>query len=436
MKVLVSAWACNPREGSESGIGWNWVRAIKKNHDAHVLTARCQREWIEAEVRSRPEEFSNVQFHYVEPALWAYDRNSRFWKWQGTKPLLVPVFHRYYRMWLRAAYAGGRDLHRRHHFDLVHQLTFEGFRFPGHLWKLDIPFVWGPIGGIEDVPWRLLPLMGVGGAAYHATRNAINSAHRTLLLAPRKAFRRAGAVIAATSGTQSAIRRFYGVDSEVTCEISTPAVSTREFAARGPGEPLRIAWSGLHLHRKALHLLLQALPSVTGDWRLDIYGDGPCHRQWQQLASRLGLDDRCTWHGQVPRQAVLDGFRRAHLFVCTSLMDLTSTVIIEALGYGLPVVCPDLYGFSDAVTDECGIKLSTGSPGALVRNLAAAISSLEADEARRRRLAAGALRRGSEFTWEVKVAAVNRAYERATAVRPTPAIRRDESQVQALRSQT
>jgi len=413
VKILLGAWACNPRQGSEAAVGWAWLAAIKDRHDVYVLTARYQRDWIEAEVSKRPDEFSRVRFHYVEPPLWPYDHTSGFWRWQGNIPLLVPLFHRYYHRWMRAAYKTACELNHRFHFDLAHQLTFVGFRFPGHLWKLGIPFVWGPIGGLENIPWRLLPAMGVGGAAYYAARNVVNSSHKRFLPAPRKAFRRASAVIAATSGIQAEILRWYGVPSEVISEVSVPFEATTEFALRAPCEPLLIAWSGLHLPGKALQLLLRGLRATPGNWHLDIYGDGPCRSQWESLASRLGVAARCTWHGQVSRDEALSGLRRAHLFVITSLKDLTSTVIIEALAQGVPVICPDHCGFSDVVTDECGIKLPIHSTGEFEQHLARAVAELASDEKRRQRLAAGALRRALAYSPEAKAEAIERVYRDA-----------------------
>ncbi len=412
MKILVSAWACNPRQGSESGVGWTWLSAIMDRHEVHVLTAGHQREWIEAEIRSRPGDYARVRFHYVEPPLWRHDRTNSFWQWQANKPLLVPVFHRYYHRWMRAAYGAALELNRKHQFDLVHQLTFVGFRFPGHLWKLQVPFVWGPIGGLENTPWRLLPIMGTRGAAYYAGRNVVNSLHKRFLRSPRKAFRRASAVIAATSGIQSEILRWYGVSSEVVSEVTAPSEISTAFALRAPGEPLRLAWSGHHLPGKALQLLLHALHTTPGNWHLDIYGDGPCRNQWQRLASRLGIAERCTWHGQVSRDEALDELRCAHLLVITSLKDLTSTVSIEALACGVPVLCPDHCGFADVVTDDCGIKLPINSARQFISALSNAIAVIDGDEGLRRRLAAGALRRASNFSLDQKAERIDQIYSR------------------------
>lgn len=415
MKVLIGAWACNPNEGSESAVGWSWLNSIKRFHEVWVITSANQKESIEQAVSQHPGEFSNVQFRYVEPQRWRYDRNSKFWRWQASLPILVPVFHVYYDLWQRAAYRAAQELQEHIQFDLVHQLTFVGFRFPGYLWKLKLPFVWGPIGGLDNMPWRLMPALGLGGAAHYAGRNLVNSLHRRFLRRPRKAFAAAGpGIIAATGGIQRQIRRSYNARAQVICEVGLPGRVNDTYFLRNEGEAIRLVWSGLHLSRKALPLLLQALYRLRGNvnWRLDIYGDGPRRQRWYQLATRLGLQDRCTWHGQVSREAALVGLQKAHLFVITSLQDLTSTVLIEALANGVPVVCPDHCGFSDVMTPECGLKLPIQSLEEFKRGLASTISNIYADEKHRRYLAAGALQRARSFSWETKGEAINQVYDR------------------------
>ena len=411
MKVLACAYACSPLRGSEDGVGWGWVNAIARNYEVWVLTAEHHRRDIEAELRNRPDCYDNLHFVYVEEKSWHYRPTPAWIRVENS--IVKPAMNWAYRSWLRGAFLLGSRLHRKIGFDLFHQITYVGFRFPGYLWKLDVPFVWGPIGGLENTPWRLVPAMGVQGAAYYAARNIVNSWHKRFLRAPRKAFRRASAVIAATSGIQAEILRWYGVPSEVISEVGAPIEAAKELALRAPAEPLRIAWSGLHLPGKALQLLLRALHANPANWHLDIYGDGPCRGQWQSLASRLGIDARCTWHGQVPRYEALNGLRRAHVFVITSLKDLTSTVIIEALAQGVPVICPDHCGFSDAVTDECGIKLPIRSAREFEQRLAGAVAQLASDEERRQQLAGGALRRARAYSLEAKAEAVERVYHDA-----------------------
>ena len=178
--------------------------------------------------------------------------------------------------------------------------------------------------------------------------------------------------------------------------------------------------AGVYLPGKALHLLLRALSHVpdTTDWRLDIYGDGPCKLKWQRLAAGFGIDSRCTWHGQVSRAEALAGLKSTHLFVTTSLKDLTSTVILEALANGVPVICPDHCGFSDVVSDRCGVRIPIRNVREFEAGLSRAIIEIARDETMRRRLATGALRSAREFSWEAKAEAIDRVYRRVLAARP------------------
>ena len=413
MKVLACAYACNPFHGSEEGVGWGWVNAIAQHHEVWVLTAAYHRRDVEEALRRQPEKRGRLHFAYVEEKPWHYRPTPAWIRVENS--IIKPIMNWAYRSWLISAFVLGKQLHREIDFDLAHQITYVGFRFPGHLWKLDVPFVWGPIGGLENTPWRLLPTMGPRGAMYYGARNVVNSMHRRFLRQPRKAFAAAGpGVIAAISSIQREIRRWYGVNSQVICEVGLPPKTADTYPLRANGEPLRLAWSGRHLPGKALHLLLRALSRLpeSVDWRLDIYGDGPLRMGWQQLASRLGIELRCIWHGQVPRTEALEGLKSAHLFVTTSLKDLTSTVILEALANGVPVVCPDHCGFADVVNEYCGIKIPIGNVREFETGLSRAIVAIARDETMRRRLAEGALLRARDYSWEAKAEAIDRVYNR------------------------
>jgi glycosyltransferase involved in cell wall biosynthesis len=95
----------------------------------------------------------------------------------------------------------------------------------------------------------------------------------------------------------------------------------------------------------------------------------------------------------------------AHVLVVTSVYDLVSSVVVEALANGLPVICPDHSGFKDAITPECGIKMPASSKRHLVRGFTDTIHlRLEADL--RWELPIGALARSTAYRQEDKVRAI------------------------------
>jgi glycosyltransferase involved in cell wall biosynthesis len=406
LKVLVGAYACSPSRGSEPGVGWGWVEAISKYHDLWVLTGDQCRQDIEAELSRRPELQGRMRFYYIPRVR--HLRAEKIWP--------PSYLYTYKHQWQKAAFEAGKRLQGEVGFDLVHQLTYVGFRLPGMLWQLGLPFVWGPIGGLEQTTWALIPALGLRGALYLLARNLWNDWDRRFSRTPRLAFERAdGAIIAATSGIQKEIRRFYGHESTVISEIGLPPVTRETPVRRLSSEPLHLLWCGRHIPGKALPFLFSALQQLPPhfEWKLTIVGDGPSSAHWRRLAQAKGVSDRCEWLGQVARETVLRRMQTAHAFVVTSVYDLTSTVVVEALANGLPVVCPDHCGFKDAITPECGIKVPASSQRRLVRGLAHSIRQLF-EEDRRWELARGALARSAAYHWEAKARAVDGIYRDRT----------------------
>jgi glycosyltransferase involved in cell wall biosynthesis len=431
LKVLASAFACNPYKGSEHGVGWGWVTAIAGDHDVHVLVADFEREDIQKWLTDHPEFHEKAVFHFVPHRFYHYTNKSKLWlkiENSGFKPIM----NLSYRLWLRDSYKLARNLNREHAFDLAHLITYVGFRFPGHLWRLDIPFVWGPIGGLQNTPWQMLPLLGTRGALYYAMRNLINTYHKRCLVSCKRAFTKAGdGIIAATEGIRKEIRKHYGIDSTVVCEVGPPERIATNHSIRKDDEPIVLSWSGEHLPGKALPLLLRSLAKLHADidWRLEILGDGPCTKQWERLSLKLGISKRCCWHGKVSRADAIKIIHDSHVFIITSLKDLTSTVLLEALSQGVPVVCLDHCGFADIVDDACGIKISIDRVSSIPDRLAEAIEDLWRDELLRRKMAKSALEKIGRFTWDRKMETVNELYAGVTCLCRSPRMDRAGAQI-------
>lgn len=167
---------------------------------------------------------------------------------------------------------------------------------------------------------------------------------------------------------------------------------------------MNIVWSGIHEQRKALPVLMKSIASLK-DVQLSVLGEGSKTKQWKKMAHRLGLDNLITWHGWLPKEEAIKVVDDADIFVITSLRDLTSTVLLEALSLGKPVVCLDHCGFSDVVDESCGIKIPIGKPKEVVEGFAEAIRRM-VDPSLRERLSLGASRKASEYAWSKKRASL------------------------------
>lgn len=402
LKILVSAYACSPDRGSEPGMGWNFVYGLNKHHEIHVIAE--QKKW-ESPVRSfqrkYPEETDNLTFHFIEKK-----RNKPLRK------IWPPSYYWYYNDWQKKAYKLALQLEEDEDFDIIHQLNMVGYREPGYLWKMDKPFVWGPIGGLENSPWRFLPSLGPKGFLFYTGRNIYNAMQRKFLKRPQKAARRKNArLIAATPSNRQWIQKLWGVDADIICEVGQEETADSiMLSEREKKEPLKIVWSGQHTSGKNLPLLFEALKQSDFPFELHILGNGEMTEKWKSKAAEADIQKQCRWYGWVEREEALEVMNDGHVFAITSISDLTSTVTLEALSYGLPVVCLNHCGFAHAVTRQCGIKVPVDTPEKAARYFAQAFKRLYDDEDRRQKLSKGAIERAKDFSWERKIKELNTIY--------------------------
>ena len=408
MKILISSYACSPNEGSEQGVGWGFVSCLCKYHDLYVLVDSKYKNQIEEYICLYPDSCvsKTVKFVFIKrlrsPTLEKIWPQSYYWT---------------YREWHKRAFKHSEELHSYIGFDVAHQLTMVGFREPGYLWKLNIPFIWGPVGGMGLFPWSFIPKVGMHGALYYIGYNLINILQMRYARRPKIAAKRSSVLLAINNENKDLIKHYLSSESKVCIPVGPPPSVTETILIRQSNEPYRIVWVGLHLPRKALNLGLEAL-SILGnavDWELHILGGGAYSEIWKNQAKKLEIYDRCRFYGNVSRDNVLKILKNSHVHLFTSLREGTPSVIVEAFSFALPTICLDISGMQDMVNDSCGIKVSVDSPTETVQALAIALKHLADDEILRQRLSKGALKRSLDFSWENKIDILNSAYSDAVA---------------------
>jgi len=163
-----------------------------------------------------------------------------------------------------------------------------------------------------------------------------------------------------------------------------------------------------------LQALTQLPPSAS--WTLDVLGEGIMSASWKLMAARLGLDDRVTFHGYVPREQVVELMDRGEVYVFPSVLEGWPTVIAESLSLGMPVVTTDLHGMRDMVTPSCGRLVPADGPASIITGLQQALSELLDNPDLVTRLSVGAIERANELTAAKQMPKVMRAYEDAVRV--------------------
>ncbi len=404
MKVLLSAYACEPNLGSEPGIGWGWTCELARlGYDVWVLTcASHHQKGIEAELSKTPP-MPNVHFVFYDiPKVW------RWWH-TGGRGIRTHNF-----LWQWGAYRVAKRLHREMPFDLVHHITWGGLRQPSFMGNLGIPFVFGPVGGGEKAPWRLRIGYPLRGWALDAVRDLMNLAVRFDPFM-RHTFRRATYIYVKTPETGRLIPAEF--QSKVSCalEIGIDLPQPGRMGNERNADKFRILYVGRLLYWKGMHLGLQAFAKLTRshpDARLTIVGDGPDGQWSKRLADRLQVSEKMEWVPWLDHDKLLEAYPQYDLLMFPSLHDSSGNVVLEAMAHGLPVVCLDLGGPGVMVDETCGRVVRTWgrSRDAVVDGLAHALTELADDPAARTRLAQGALARARKYAWDVRVKRFYSAY--------------------------
>jgi glycosyltransferase involved in cell wall biosynthesis len=169
-------------------------------------------------------------------------------------------------------------------------------------------------------------------------------------------------------------------------------------ATPAPGRAPLIVAISRHAPRKGLDVLLRALALLRMrgvQFRAQLAGDGPIHGGLRQLAHQLGLADQVEWPGVVPDP--LPYLQECEVFALPTIAeDSGSMSVLEALQAGAPIVCSEVDGLPEDLTNEHDALLV---PPRDPRALADALARLLGDQQLR-----GRLSRNARATYEARFA--------------------------------
>jgi glycosyltransferase involved in cell wall biosynthesis len=405
MKILISAYACEPNRGSEPGVGWNVVQEVSKYHQVWALTSNCHRAGIEAELAQNP--LPNLHFIYVDPFGWQID-------WSSSGKFSQKAVHLHYYLWQIWAYFLCRSLHQQIGWDVVHHVTYVRYSSPSFLSLLPVPFIWGPVGGGESAPPEFWQDFSLRAKVYETARHLLRSLGELDPFVKMTA--KNSAVIRAT--TEDTAKRLYKIGAEqvqIMPESGLPEeeIARLEKCQMADSSAVRFISMGRLLHWKGFYLGLRAFAQANlKDAEYWILGDGPEGEKLADLAADLGIAQQVKFWGRLPREETLAKLAESHVLVHPSLHDSGGWVCMEAMAAGRPVICLDLGGPGVQVTAETGWKIKADHPKQAIADLAKAMTYLASDPELRRKMGqAGQKRVRENFSWESRGRQLAQLYE-------------------------
>jgi glycosyltransferase involved in cell wall biosynthesis len=210
----------------------------------------------------------------------------------------------------------------------------------------------GPVGAWLARQLKVPNVLSVhGGDLYDPSKSSSPHRHALLRWSVRHLLCRADVVVAQSRDTARNVAALYGVKRPV--ELVPLGIDRPPIAPRGerrefdiPENAYVLITVGRIVARKASLQLVETLCAVR-EAVLLVVGDGPEAAALMSRATDRGVAERVRMLGHVSEASKQRALRMADVFVSTSQHEGFGLVYLEAMAFGLPIVCYDRGGQTD-----------------------------------------------------------------------------------------
>ncbi|RHV31610.1 glycosyltransferase [Ruminococcus sp. OM05-10BH] len=351
MKILAIAYACEPNRGSEPGVGWNWVRNMSRCDDIElsVITRKNNKDVIDFFVKNNSEP-DNIEFLY-------YDLPTSVLKHKhGDKNIKL-----FFTLWQLGVVRYIKSGVKLEDYDYVWDFNFGSLALPSFVYKLKKKYVVGPVSTKESIPEPYLKKLS-GKARMRYSVQQFMRVHLWTNPFTWKTLKKSSLILTCNEmsrkylpkGKKSIAVFHNGLDVEDSAHIN---IST--------SGSVRFVYAGRFIESKNLELALRAFARVaqhTRDFCFEIYGSGPLKNKLIGLVASLKLEDVVLFKDKVSQKELFEIYQNRDCFVFPSLLEISSTAVMEAMYFGMIPVCLDINCMEYILDNDCVMKVPNVSP--------------------------------------------------------------------------
>ncbi len=370
IKILVSAYACEPDLGSEIGVGWNWILQMSRFFELFVVTRRSNKNSIESWILLH-DEYKNIHFIYYD-----LPQCLRFWK-KGMRGVRV-----YYNLWQLAINKIVRKTMKDNDIKVFHHLTYGNILWSVSNYGQKHNFIYGPVGGMETIPLEFFKHYNVKTQLLEIARHIVVCLQKINPFFLKRC-RNADLILCKTETTQRSISAKYRyktllfTDVAANDELSFPLIKKSEivdYICVGRID----AWRGFDIAIEAFAKLFK----VNNKTRLTIVGEGYDKKRLIKIVNDNNLSSVVRFVGNVSHTEYIQLLEKSDVLVNPALKEGGVTVSFDALSVGKPIICLNTSGYTSSFTADFSRVINVTNRLDTIEQLAEAMIELSDETVR------------------------------------------------------
>ena len=403
MKILLSAYACEPNKGSESEVGWRWaIELSAKGNDVHVITRSNNQNNINTELSKN--NIKNLKFLYFDFPPWLI---------KIIKGNFNKFSYIYFYLWQIGIYFKFKNFIKKNNFDFIHHVTFVSYRFPSFLSLCNVPFIYGPLSGGDEVPIKLRKSFSLKDKIKERFRDISN---KLVTISPfiNMTFKRASKIIVNTEVTKQKIPKSYHHKTFVELAI---AIDEQKFNTIQNidfyQEKLNLCFVGNYEHIKGINIILKIIKKLKANnhkFLFNFIGSGLLENYIKESLNKNEFEDCVKIHKKISHDKIVEFMKKNQLLVFPALRDSGGMVLLEAMSVGLPSAILAQGGPSQIVNKDCGIVINSRKKNEdeIVNDFYFQLKEVINDRNKLKQMSTKCLKRVKIFSWRNKL---NKVYE-------------------------
>lgn len=394
--ILISAFACDPTQGSEPGNGWRWASGIAmRGYCVHLITTSRSRKAIDEFIINEGL-IDKIKVHYVDHSF--FFARAYFWNF-------VMMYISYW-LWQKKIY---RYINRNidlNSIDLIHHVTWGSLKIGSQLYKLNIPMLFGPVGGGQLTPLNYQKYLGDDYYKEYF-RNVFGKF--IVKFNPFSTGVMKNAQILVTNKDTYDLVSSLSKNKPILIFDAAINIKMLEGLSlkHNNNSKVKFLWVGRIYGFKGLRLILDAMNLLGKEYfdkyELVIVGEGPDKGKIVDLVKKYRIEKQVHFTGMIPYSNVKSYYESSDVFIYTSLRDSFPGQILEAQIHGLPVITLDLHGQSLMVDEKIGYKCDVSTPKITVSQIKDAMIEMIDNPLKREQLGRLAHEHAKQQTWDKKI---------------------------------